>query len=70
MSESIFHSSARNRAPLFHIRANTDERRVERLALSFGANVIILGTDSRGMLRKEATNEYPLIAGGKRYANL
>lgn len=58
-----FHTSTRNRATLFHVRANTDEKRVERLALSFGANVIISGVGSRGMLRKEATDDgIPTIA--------
>ncbi|WP_425604315.1 succinylglutamate desuccinylase/aspartoacylase family protein [Natrinema gelatinilyticum] len=52
-----FHTSTRNRTTLFHVRANTDDKRVERLALSFGANIIISGAGSRGMLRKEATDD-------------
>jgi len=52
-----FHTSTRNRTTLFHARANTDDKRVERLALSFGANIIISGTGSRGMLRREATED-------------
>lgn len=50
------HTSTRNRTTLFHVRAHTDDPRVERLALSFGANIIISGTGSSGTLRKEATD--------------
>jgi hypothetical protein len=50
-----FHTSTRERTTLFHVRADANDARVERLALAFGTNVVISGAGSRGMLRREAS---------------
>lgn len=52
-----FHTSTRGRTNMFHIRARTDDDAVNRLARSFGTNLIIDGSGSDGMLRYEATED-------------
>jgi len=50
-----FHTSTRGRTNAFHVRADTSDPAVARLARSFGTNVVIDSDGSEGMLRREAT---------------
>jgi predicted deacylase len=50
-----FHTSTRGRTNMLHVRADTAEAGVERVAKSFGSNVIIDGTGPEGTLRHEST---------------
>ncbi len=50
-----FHTSTRGRTNVLHVRADTSDRDVARLAKAFGTNVIIDGTGPEGTLRREAT---------------
>ncbi|MFC6991359.1 succinylglutamate desuccinylase/aspartoacylase family protein [Haladaptatus sp. GCM10025707] len=51
-----FHTSTRNRTTMFHVRADMSDPEVERLARSFGANVILGGGGDGGSLRGAATS--------------
>ncbi|ELY60774.1 succinylglutamate desuccinylase/aspartoacylase family protein [Natronolimnohabitans innermongolicus] len=50
-----FHTSTRGRTNMLHVRANTENRTVNRLARAFSSNVIIAGEGPSGTLRREAT---------------
>jgi predicted deacylase len=50
-----FHTSTRGRNNMLHVRADTDDPNVERLARAFGSNVIITSTGPGGTLRREAS---------------
>lgn len=50
-----FHTSTRGRTNMFHVRGDLDNKRVERLARAFGANIILDGEGSEGTLRREST---------------
>ncbi|MEF8894359.1 succinylglutamate desuccinylase/aspartoacylase family protein [Halodesulfurarchaeum sp.] len=52
-----FHTSTRGRTNMFHVRADMDEKGVERLARAFGTNLIMASEGSSGMLRREATDD-------------
>ncbi|MUV60413.1 succinylglutamate desuccinylase/aspartoacylase family protein [Halobacterium sp. CBA1126] len=52
-----FHTSTRNRTTMYHVRANTANEDVVRLAEAFGANVILAGTGDEGSLRSTATRD-------------
>lgn len=52
-----FHTSTRGRTNMLHVRANTANEGVERVAKSFASNVIIAGEGPEGTLRREATEE-------------
>jgi hypothetical protein len=52
-----FHTSTRGRTNMLHVRADMADPAVARVALSFGASVIIDGTGSEGMLRYEASRD-------------
>lgn len=57
-----FHTSTRGRTNVFHIRADMENEKVERLAKSFSTNIIINSDGSEGTLRKSATeNDIPTI---------
>ncbi|WP_049996845.1 succinylglutamate desuccinylase/aspartoacylase family protein [Halococcus sediminicola] len=57
-----FHTSTRGRTNMLHVRANTAEEGVERVAKSFASNVVIDGVGPEGTLRHEATvREVPMI---------
>jgi hypothetical protein len=49
-----FHTSTRGRTNMLHVRADMADPDVARLAMAFGASVIIDGEGSEGMLRHEA----------------
>jgi predicted deacylase len=49
------HTSTRNRTTMFHLRAETADPAVERLARAFGANVVLAGAGDEGSLRRAAT---------------
>ena len=51
-----FHTSTRGRTNILHVRAEMDNSKVDRLARSFGSNVIIDTEGSEGTLRREATH--------------
>ncbi|MFC5365661.1 succinylglutamate desuccinylase/aspartoacylase family protein [Salinirubrum litoreum] len=51
-----FHTSTRNRTTMYHVRANTADPEVRRLARAFGANVILAGAGDTGSLRRTATD--------------
>ncbi|MFC7044489.1 succinylglutamate desuccinylase/aspartoacylase family protein [Halobacteriaceae archaeon GCM10025711] len=51
------HTSTRNRTTMYHVRADVTNPDVERLARSFGANLILDGTGDEGSLRKVATDD-------------
>jgi predicted deacylase len=51
-----FHTSTRGRTNMLHVRADMDDPDVDRLARSFGSNVIIDSDGSGGTLRREATD--------------
>jgi predicted deacylase len=50
-----FHTSTRGRTNMLHVRADTDDDAVSRLAHAFGTNVIIAGEGPAGSLRREAS---------------
>jgi len=50
-----FHTSTRGRTNMLHVRADTTDDRVARLARAFGTNVIIDGTGPEGSLRRAAS---------------
>jgi len=50
-----FHTSTRGRTNMLHVRADTDDDAVARLARAFGTNVIIDGTGPEGSLRRAAS---------------
>jgi len=52
-----FHTSTRGRTNMFHVRADTDNSATTRLARAFGSNLVIAGSGSEGMLRREATDD-------------
>ena len=52
-----FHTSTRNRTTMYHVRADTSNSEVERLAEAFGANVILSGTGEAASLRSVATSD-------------
>ena len=49
------HTSTRNRTTVFHLRADTSDPAVERLARAFGTNVVLAGAGDEGSLRRAAT---------------
>lgn len=51
-----FHSSTRNRTTIYHVRADLSRDPVNRLARSFGANVMLTGSGDAGSLRGVATD--------------
>jgi len=51
-----FHTSTRGRTNILHVRAEMDDPGVDRLARSFGSNVVIDTAGSEGTLRREATH--------------
>ncbi|WP_254862476.1 succinylglutamate desuccinylase/aspartoacylase family protein [Halovivax gelatinilyticus] len=51
-----FHTSTRGRTNMLHVRANTDNPAVKRLAHAFSSNVIIDGRGPEGTLRRESTD--------------
>lgn len=50
-----FHTSTRNRTTMYHVRADIQDEEVERLAETFGANVILSGEGDEKSLRAVAT---------------
>lgn len=52
-----FHTSTRGRTNMLHVRADTAEGGVERVAKSFASNVVIDGAGPEGTLRHEATTQ-------------
>jgi predicted deacylase len=50
-----FHTSTRGRTNALHVRADTDDDAVSRLAHAFGASIVVDGEGSDGTLRGEAT---------------
>ncbi|MFT4964396.1 MAG: putative deacylase, partial [Halobacteriales archaeon] len=52
-----FHTSTRGRTNMFHVRADMDDEGAARLARAFGTNLIVAGSGSSGMLRREATED-------------
>ncbi|WP_299234021.1 succinylglutamate desuccinylase/aspartoacylase family protein [Natronomonas sp.] len=50
-----FHTSTRGRSNMLHVRADTSDPSVERVAKAFGSNVIIDGKGPEGSLRREAS---------------
>jgi predicted deacylase len=50
-----FHTSTRGRTNMLHVRADTSDDAVSRLAAAFGASVVVDGAGSDGTLRGEAT---------------
>ena len=50
-----FHTSTRGRTNMLHVRADTSDDAVSRLAYAFGASVVLDGAGSDGTLRGEAT---------------
>jgi len=51
-----FHTSTRGRTNMLHVRADTENPEVDRLAKSFASNVIISSAGPSGSLRREATD--------------
>ncbi|NEU56529.1 succinylglutamate desuccinylase/aspartoacylase family protein [Halorussus sp. MSC15.2] len=51
-----FHTSTRGRTNMLHVRADMDNPDVNRLAKSFGSNVIISSEGPAGTLRRETTD--------------
>jgi hypothetical protein len=49
-----FHTSTRGRTNMLHVRADMADPDIARLAMAFGANVVIDSEGSEGMLRVEA----------------
>ncbi|WP_144900947.1 succinylglutamate desuccinylase/aspartoacylase family protein [Halobellus captivus] len=57
-----FHTSTRNRTTMYHVRADTGNPAVNRLARAFGSNLILSGEADQGSLRTVATrDEIPTI---------
>ena len=52
-----FHTSTRNRTTMYHVRADLQDERVERLARSFGPSVVLFGDGDGGSLRAAATSD-------------
>jgi hypothetical protein len=52
-----FHTSTRNRTTMYHVRADMSNPKVERLARSFGSNLVLSGEADAGSLRTVATRE-------------
>ncbi|WP_290817916.1 succinylglutamate desuccinylase/aspartoacylase family protein [Halovivax sp.] len=52
-----FHTSTRNRTTIYHVRADLEDPSVERLARSFGPNVVLYGDGDGGSLRAAATSD-------------
>jgi predicted deacylase len=50
-----FHTSTRGRTNMLHVRADTDDEAVARVAKSFASNVIISSSGPSGSLRREAS---------------
>ncbi|WP_160134114.1 succinylglutamate desuccinylase/aspartoacylase family protein [Halococcus salsus] len=50
-----FHTSTRGRTNMLHVRADTGEEAVERVAKAFASNVVIGGSGPDGTLRGEAS---------------
>ncbi|MFD1589117.1 succinylglutamate desuccinylase/aspartoacylase family protein [Halorientalis brevis] len=50
------HTSTRGRTNMLHVRADTDDPEVSRLAKAFASNVIISSTGPSGSLRREASD--------------
>ena len=50
-----FHTSTRNRTTMYHARGDVARSEVERLARSFGPNILLAGTGEEGSLRRAAT---------------
>ncbi len=51
-----FHTSTRNRTTIYHVRADLENEDANRLARSFGANVMLTGSGDAGSLRSVATS--------------
>ena len=51
-----FHTSTRGRTNMLHVRADTKDEAVERVAKAFASNVIIDGAGPDGTLRQEASD--------------
>ncbi len=51
-----FHTSTRGRTNMLHVRADTSDERVDRLARAFASHVIISSEGPSGTLRHEATS--------------
>ncbi len=57
-----FHTSTRGRTNMLHVRADTSQTGVDRVAKAFASNVVIDGTGPEGTLRHESTvREVPTI---------
>ncbi|MDS0293231.1 succinylglutamate desuccinylase/aspartoacylase family protein [Halogeometricum luteum] len=52
-----FHTSTRNRTTMYHVRADVAKPEVNRLARSFGSNLILSGEADPGSLRTVATRD-------------
>ncbi|KAB1185133.1 MULTISPECIES: succinylglutamate desuccinylase/aspartoacylase family protein [Haloferax] len=52
-----FHTSTRNRATMYHVRADMRDPDVERVARAFGTSVILDGKGSVGTLRRAACRD-------------
>jgi predicted deacylase len=50
-----FHTSTRGRTNMLHVRGDTDDEDVSRIAHAFGSNVIISSEGPSGTLRREAS---------------
>lgn len=50
-----FHTSTRGRTNMLHVRGDTENEEVRRLANAFGSNVVISSDGPSGTLRREAT---------------
>ncbi|HET7325135.1 MAG TPA: succinylglutamate desuccinylase/aspartoacylase family protein, partial [Halococcus sp.] len=50
-----FHTSTRGRTNMLHVRADTTNEKIERVARAFASNVIIAGEGPEGTLRREAS---------------
>lgn len=51
-----FHTSTRGRTNMFHVRADMNNQHIERLARSFGSNVIVSTEGSEGTIRRECSD--------------
>lgn len=52
-----FHTSTRNRITLSHARADMDAEGIPQLVDAYGANIVVSGRGSEGMLRRVATED-------------
>ena len=52
-----FHTSTRGRTNMFHVRADIQDKQIDRLARAFASNVIIADEGSDGTLRREASQD-------------